>query len=180
MSDQHDQIRAKIDEMAKDFLDNVSWQLAEGSKWLHAHHDGLFDKALADLTVGDLVGLMQAVCESDAYDSERYLVCTTIPLSESEQIRIDFPLNLEAALGENQGLNNEPPSLNIFHRAAVIASVAGSFGFRAIFEAECVPASLRNCGVRIWYGCSPYDKSDLTEWSRSIYMMHLPEWNWED
>ncbi len=169
----------QIQRIADDFLKNASWQLADGSSWLHEHHEEMFEKEHSDLTVDDVVNLMHAACVSREYDAEKYMLMTIIPLTDFDGIKLEHPTDLAIAIAENVKKVHEPPSLNLVHRSIQKSSLLGGTQFRVRYTQDQTPDQLRECGVVIWYSTWPFDDNlidpEETEWSRSIYMMHMPE-----
>jgi len=169
----------QIQKIADDFLKNASWQLADGSSWLHEHHEGMFEKEHSDLTVDDIVNLMHAACESREYDAEKYILITIIPLTDFDGIKLEHPTDLAIAIAENIEENYEPPSLNLIHRSGLKSSLLGGTQFRVRYTQDQIPDQLRECGVVIWYSTWPFDDNLIdpkeSGWSRSITIMHAPE-----
>jgi len=169
--------------IADDFLKNASSQLAEGSQWLHDHHDWMFNKEHSDLNVDDIVGLMIAACISDKYDANLYFLITHIRLPDSDGISLDYPKDLIAAIRDNKQ-QDEPPSLNLHHRVDLARSMSGSkHNYTVRFDSDQVPQHLPKCGIIVTYNTfplsdtytiSPDDPTDPT-WSRSISLTHCPE-----
>lgn len=168
-----------VQRIADDFLQNASSQLAEGSRWLHEHHDGMLDKSPESLTETDIVDIMHAACVSSDYDANKYMLVTSIPLIDSDGIKLLHPTDLAKAIAENIKQNYEPPSLNLHHRSDLLSSLLGQTQFRVRYTHDQIPDHLRKCNVAIWYSTWPFDNNlinpEETEWSRSITMMHIPE-----
>ena len=165
--------------IADNFLKNASWQLADGSSWLHEHHDGMLDKPPESLTENDIIDVMHAACVSSEYDAEKYMLMTIIPLTDFDGIKLEHPADLAIAIAENIEENYEPPSLNLIHRSGLKSSLLGQTQFRVRYTQDQTPDQLRECGVVIWYSTWPFDDNliDPEEpgWSRSITIMHAPE-----
>ncbi len=173
----------RLKTLAAIFLKNASSQLADGSTWLHEHHDEMLNKDHLDLSVEDLVGLMHAACTNDEYDANLYCLATHIPLPDSKGLDLQYPNDLNSAIYQNiqQG---EPPSLNLYTRKNLFHDMRGfKHQYRVLYESDQTPQELSCCGVVFsyithpfsdTYPASPSDPPDPT-WSRSVSMMHCPE-----
>jgi|GEM_PF-5839920 len=169
----------RLKTLAANFLKNASSQLADGSTWLHEHHDEMFEKNHNELTEEDIAGLMRAACENSEYDQSRYRLVTSIPLKDSDGIQLLHPTSLKDAIAENIQEVHEPPSLNLHHRADLLSSIPWLTMFQTRFKDDQVPDCLRQCRVAIKYSTWPFDDKLVNpvepEWSRSISLIHIPE-----